>query len=70
MGINEDLDLDRDQRFSWLTTCIYIAILIVEYPINWTIQRVPVAKFLGSCVVIWGAVLVCLTLTSFPLRDD
>lgn len=57
MGIRQDLNLLDGQKFSWLTTCIYIAILIVEYPINWTIQRVPIGKFLGCCVVAWATVL-------------
>ena len=54
-------------QFAWLTTCIYLAILVVEYPINWTIQRVPVAKFLSFNIMAWSAVLclhsVCF---SFP----
>lgn len=52
-------------QFAWLTTCIYLAILFVEYPINWTIQRVPVAKFLGINIMLWSTVLclhaVCFT---------
>ncbi|SMR63771.1 unnamed protein product [Zymoseptoria tritici ST99CH_1A5] len=56
MKLPEDLNLQK-QQYSWLTTCIYIAILIVEYPINWLIQRLPIAKFLGACIVIWGSVL-------------
>jgi hypothetical protein len=52
-------------KFAWLTTCIYLAILVVEYPINWTIQRVPVAKFLGINIMLWSTVLclhsVCFT---------
>jgi MFS family permease len=57
MGIREDLQLEEKNRYSWLTSCIYIAILIVEYPINWLIQRVPIAKFLGTCIICWGSVL-------------
>lgn len=56
MGIQEDLSL-KGPQYSWLTTCIYIAILCVEYPINWLIQRVPIAKFLGTCIIIWGSIL-------------
>ncbi|KAK7543648.1 MFS transporter [Phyllosticta citricarpa] len=56
MGIKEDLHLVK-QQYSWLTTCIYIAVLIVEYPTNWIIQRVPIAKYLSANIVIWGAVL-------------
>ncbi|KAE8153653.1 major facilitator superfamily domain-containing protein [Aspergillus avenaceus] len=56
MGIVEDIGL-HDQQYSWLTTCIYIAVLIVEYPTNWIIQRVPIAKYLGLNITLWGAVL-------------
>jgi hypothetical protein len=67
MGLREDFNLDGTNLFPWLTTCIYIAILVVEYPINWTIQRVPIGKFLGICIMVWGAILAlhaaCSTFT-------
>lgn len=44
MGIKTDAHLEDGQKYSWLTTCIYIAVLIVEYPTNWIIQRVPRRK--------------------------
>ncbi|BAE56724.1 permease of the major facilitator superfamily [Aspergillus flavus] len=56
MGIREDTHL-RGQEYSWLTTCIYIAVLIVEYPTNWILQRVPIAKYLGINICLWGATL-------------
>ncbi|KAF7588122.1 hypothetical protein BBP40_006155 [Aspergillus hancockii] len=56
MGIREDNKL-KSQEYSWLTTCIYIAVLIVEYPTNWIIQRVPIAKYLGINIILWGATL-------------
>lgn len=56
MNIRQDLHLHGAQ-YSWLTTCIYIAILIVEYPINWLIQRLPIGKMLGTAVICWGAIL-------------
>ncbi|KAF9884223.1 hypothetical protein FE257_001955 [Aspergillus nanangensis] len=56
MGIIEDTGM-TGQQYSWLTTCIYIAVLIVEYPTNWIIQRVPLAKYLGINVILWGATL-------------
>ncbi|KAK6529108.1 hypothetical protein TWF694_004323 [Orbilia ellipsospora] len=58
MNIQKDNGL-HGQQYSWLITCIYIAILIVEYPINWAIQRVPIAKALGVCIMIWGSILAC-----------
>ncbi|KAI1077434.1 MFS general substrate transporter [Whalleya microplaca] len=47
------------QEFSWLTTCIYITILVVEYPQNYILARVPVGKYLGFSICAWGAVLAC-----------
>ena len=46
-------------QWAWLTTCIYIAVLIVEYPTNWIIQRVPLAKYLGANIVLWSITLAC-----------
>lgn len=56
MGIKTDAHL-VGQQYSWLTTCIYIAVLIVEYPTNWLIQRVPIAKCLGLNIVLWSITL-------------
>jgi len=46
-------------QYQWLTTCIYITILIVEYPQNYIIARVPIAKYLSVMIISWGAVLAC-----------
>lgn len=56
MGIKKDTHL-VGQQFAWLTTCIYIAILVVEYPTNRLIQRLPIAKYLGTSIILWGIVL-------------
>lgn len=29
----------------------------MEYPTNWTIQRVPIAKYLSLNIMLWGTVL-------------
>ncbi|KAJ5378167.1 uncharacterized protein N7496_005576 [Penicillium cataractarum] len=57
MGIKTDAHLEDGQKYSWLTTCIYIAVLIVEYPTNWIIQRVPIGKYLGINICLWGTIL-------------
>ncbi|KAF6830607.1 allantoate permease [Colletotrichum musicola] len=58
MGLRTDTGL-VGQQFSWLTTCIYIAILFVEFPQNYLIARLPVAKYLSFSICAWGAVLAC-----------
>lgn len=40
-----------------MTTCIYIAVLVVEWPTNYIIPRVPIAKYLSANIMIWGAIL-------------
>ena len=35
----------------------HIAILVVEYPTNWIIQRVPIAKYLSLNICLWGTIL-------------
>lgn len=41
--------------------------LIVEYPTNWIIQRVPIAKYLGLNIMAWSFTLACHALCkSFP----
>ncbi|KAI1488030.1 major facilitator superfamily domain-containing protein [Biscogniauxia mediterranea] len=64
MGLPKDTGLTTPdgkvtQQYSWLTTCIYITILFVEYPQNYIIARVPVAKYLGFSIAAWGGVLAC-----------
>ncbi|KAL2753997.1 hypothetical protein ACRALDRAFT_1081223 [Sodiomyces alcalophilus JCM 7366] len=64
MGLPEDTGLvDQNgglkQEFSWLTTVIYLATLVVEYPQNWLLARVPIAKYLSGCIIAWGTVLAC-----------
>ncbi|KAH6885217.1 major facilitator superfamily domain-containing protein [Thelonectria olida] len=64
MGITTDTgmvnaDGSVSQQYSWLTTCIYIAILVVEYPQNYIIVRVPIAKYLSFCIIAWGTTLAC-----------
>jgi len=58
MNLPTDLKL-HGQQYSWLTTCIYIAVLTVEYPTNYLIQRLPVAKYLGTSIILWGTILAC-----------
>ncbi|KAI8650113.1 MFS domain-containing protein [Fusarium sp. Ph1] len=51
-------------HWPWLTTCVYIGILFVEYPQNYIIARVPVAKYLSFSIIAWSIVLGCHAATS------
>lgn len=66
MGIIDDTHLHGTQ-YSWLTTVIYIVILCVEYPENYIIQRVPIGKWLGTNIILWGVTLsLHAAMKSFP----
>ncbi|PMD54472.1 major facilitator superfamily transporter [Hyaloscypha bicolor E] len=56
MGIIPETHLVGTQ-YSWLTSIIYIVILLVEWPENLIIQRVPIAKWLGLNIILWGITL-------------
>ncbi|KAJ7576126.1 major facilitator superfamily domain-containing protein [Mycena floridula] len=58
MGIVQDTHL-VGQQYAWLTTCVYIAILIWEFPTNRLLQRLPIGKYLAFNIGAWGAVLAC-----------
>lgn len=57
MGIQTDAKL-KGPDYAWLTTAIYIAILFVEYPTNWLLTRLPIAKYLGVSIILWGTTLM------------
>ncbi|KAK2053012.1 major facilitator superfamily transporter [Colletotrichum caudatum] len=56
MGIIKDTGL-KGQEYSWLTTVIYLVILCVEYPENYIIQKIPIAKWLSFNIIMWGVTL-------------
>ncbi|KAF4459575.1 MFS general substrate transporter [Fusarium albosuccineum] len=58
MGIKEDAKL-VGQEYQWLGTILYIGILVGEYPQNFLLQKLPLAKMLSVNVFIWGAVVAC-----------
>lgn len=58
MGILEDANLDTEE-YGTLSLIFYVAFLAFEFPHAYMMQRLPTAKYLGSCVVIWGAVVAC-----------
>ncbi|KAH6889804.1 major facilitator superfamily domain-containing protein [Thelonectria olida] len=58
MGIKDDAKL-VGQEYQWLGTILYIGILAGEYPQNFLLQKLPLAKMLSVNVFIWGVVVSC-----------
>ncbi|KAI4116275.1 MAG: hypothetical protein LQ338_007742 [Usnochroma carphineum] len=62
MGLNKELKLKANE-FSNAATWFFIAYLIAEVPNGIILQRVPVAKWLGANVVLWGISTACTAAT-------
>ncbi|KAF2112545.1 major facilitator superfamily domain-containing protein [Lophiotrema nucula] len=66
MGIKKDAKL-VGQEYQWLGTILYVGILCGEYPMNFLLQKLPLAKMLSVNVFIWGVVVACTAAsTRFP----
>ncbi|KAH8894000.1 MFS general substrate transporter [Thozetella sp. PMI_491] len=48
------------QQYSWVGSIFFFGWLIAEYPANALLQKFPVGKVLGTFVVIWGGIVMCL----------
>lgn len=56
-GIREDLDLVGTE-YSWLSSMFYFGFLVWALPTNFLMQRLPVAKYLGFNIFLWGVLLI------------
>ncbi|KAJ3529683.1 hypothetical protein NM208_g9651 [Fusarium decemcellulare] len=60
-GIKEDAHL-KDQEYSWLSSIFYFGYLAMEFPNLWLMTKVPIGKYVGGCLVLWGASLCFMAL--------
>ncbi|RAH72237.1 MFS general substrate transporter [Aspergillus aculeatinus CBS 121060] len=58
-GLIEDLNLTNSQ-YSWSSSIFYVGQLVAEYPFIYLMSRLPLTKFVGATVIIWGIICMCL----------
>ncbi|CAI7619475.1 unnamed protein product [Penicillium manginii] len=58
-GLIDDLNLTNSQ-YSWSSSIFYVGQLVSEYPFIYLMSRLPLTKFVGATVIIWGAICMCL----------
>ena len=58
MGLSKDLKLQGND-FSNAASAFFIAYLIAEVPNGYFLQKVPVAKWLGVNIILWGIATAC-----------
>jgi MFS family permease len=57
--MNEDLNLVK-QDYSWLGSIFYFGYLAAEGPTIWALTRVPIGKFMGTLLLLWGTVICAM----------
>ena len=55
-GLIEDTHLKGNQ-FSWLSSIVYVAQLIAQFPLAWLLVKLPIGKFTACMVTLWGLTL-------------
>ncbi|GFF56461.1 uncharacterized transporter C417.10 [Aspergillus lentulus] len=56
MGLLKDTGMQTDQ-FSKLALAFYVSYLFFEFPTGYLMQRLPIAKYLGLNVTLWGLLI-------------
>ncbi|KAK7716418.1 hypothetical protein SLS64_003572 [Diaporthe eres] len=57
-GLRQDTNL-QGQEYSWLGSIFYFGYLAMEFPSLWIMTKVPIGRYIGACLVLWGA-CICL----------
>ncbi|KAL4809557.1 major facilitator superfamily domain-containing protein [Aspergillus unguis] len=58
-GLIDDLHMTNSQ-YSWTSSIFYIGQLVAEYPFIYLMSRLPLTKFVGGNVILWGITCTCL----------
>ncbi|KAL4876164.1 major facilitator superfamily domain-containing protein [Aspergillus karnatakaensis] len=57
-GLRKDLNL-VDAQYSWASAVFYFGYFAWSWPSSYLMVRLPLAKYLSVCVLVWGGVLMC-----------
>lgn len=61
----QDTHIDQDQ-YGWISSFFYLGYLMMQLPNNYALQKLPIAKYLGVMILLWGISLFCMAFaTSF-----
>lgn len=63
MGLIQELGLIGTQ-YSWCGSIFYFGYLALSYPAAYLMVRLPLAKFLAICCILWATVLACHAATT------
>ena len=52
------------EQYNWTSSIFYFGYLVWSWPSSYLLVRLPIAKYLSACVLIWGAVVMCHAATN------
>ncbi|KAI9479530.1 major facilitator superfamily domain-containing protein [Zychaea mexicana] len=58
MGLFEDTKITGNQ-FGWLGSIYYLGYLSLQFPNQYLLQKIPISKYLGTALIVWGTILGC-----------
>ncbi|KAI9497361.1 major facilitator superfamily domain-containing protein [Zychaea mexicana] len=61
MGIFEDTKITGNQ-YSWLGSIYYLGYLAFQFPNQYFLQKIPISKYLGASLILWGITVGCTAL--------
>ncbi|KAI8070878.1 major facilitator superfamily domain-containing protein [Gongronella butleri] len=56
-GLLEDANMDTTQ-YSWVSAIVYLGTLVYQVPNNVLMQRLPLAPYLGTLLILWGVTVM------------
>ncbi|KAI0407691.1 major facilitator superfamily transporter allantoate [Xylaria palmicola] len=56
IGFKTDLNIGVSD-YNWVASIFYFGYLVWEWPTNWLLQRLPLAKYSAFNVILWGSIL-------------
>lgn len=59
-GLIDDTHLSGSQ-FSWLGSIVWVAQLIMQFPVAWALVKLPIGTFTSTMVLGWGITLAAMT---------
>ncbi|KAJ6440130.1 allantoate permease [Purpureocillium lavendulum] len=63
LGLRTDNHL-HGQQYSWVSGIFYFGYLIAQYPSSILMQKLPIGRYLGCMIALWGVTTTCMSATN------
>ncbi|CEG63680.1 hypothetical protein RMATCC62417_00788 [Rhizopus microsporus] len=60
LNIKQDLSLSPTQ-YNVISSIFYLGFLVYQFPNNFLLQKLPIGRYIGVIIFLWGAVIACTT---------